>query len=472
MGSLFAVDANGKPTDDLTYDFVPVKGNADQVIVTVTLDNDYLTAPDRAYPVVIDPTITISSSETADTCVCSNFPSTNYYLGTSLRTGYEPDYGIRRSYLRFNIPDSIAPGSITNATLDLEKVSGVAPTVVAKRVTGSWTSSTLNWSNKPGETSTGQSSQSVVFREGSAWYTMNVTSIVNSWVNGYSSNYGFVLIDNTENNANHWTTFYSSDANSPHKPELIISYNDGGSSGGGGNNGGTTESYIFYVNHYLDLGYRVRFPSGATDLVRSHQDVVSGLLDDLFGINVVATYTSFQSYMDDCKHLSFNSVHQSNLYLPCTHSPAHHTSGAVVEDFVGIYGNGTNTTSRAIWTGHILQDNARSTSWAASYTVLITPYAYVDASNNYATESGYEVNEESRFDLMHELSHQLGLVDHYCGKDSGQDTCNNDSCWKCHGWPNPICIMDERKNVEIVSSDALYCSTCINNVNSHLIDHH
>ena len=54
------MDANGVPTDDLTYTFLPIKDGI--VGVTVTLDPEYLTAADRAFPVVIDPTLVISSS--------------------------------------------------------------------------------------------------------------------------------------------------------------------------------------------------------------------------------------------------------------------------------------------------------------------------------------------------------------------------------------------------------------------------
>ena len=222
LGGLFAVDANGVPTDALTYTFQQVK---DTIIgVTVTLDVAYLAAADRAFPVVIDPTIMISSSSTADACVCSYTPSTNYQMATQLRTGFCTDYGIRRSYIRFDIPDSVEPGSVINAYMDIEKMSGVAPTVRAYRVTGSWSSGSITWNNKPGYTTSLQSTQSAQLSSGSSWYRMNVTSIVNAWVNGQYINYGFALVDSVENNSSHWTTIYSSDANSPHKPELYINY--------------------------------------------------------------------------------------------------------------------------------------------------------------------------------------------------------------------------------------------------------
>lgn len=223
LSDLFAIDANGVLTEALSYSFTPVRGD-DQIIVTVTLDESYLQATDRTFPVIIDPSIIISSVQTIDACVCSYYPTTNYRTANQLRTGKDTDYGIRRSYIKFSIPSSITKNSVTGATLKVEKVSGVAPTCRAYRVTGSWDSATINWNNKAAYTTANQSSISSV-QSGSAWYAMDVKNIVAGWVNGTFSNFGFVLVDVTETNTDHWTTLYSSDANSPHKPELHINYN-------------------------------------------------------------------------------------------------------------------------------------------------------------------------------------------------------------------------------------------------------
>ena len=216
------MDANGVPTDALTYTFQTVKNNT--VGVTVTLDPEYLTATDRAFPVVIDPTIMISSSSTADACVCSYTPSTNYKMATQLRTGFCTDYGIRRTYIKFNIPEAIQANTVTSARLEVEKSSGYTPTIRAFRVSDSWSSGTITWNNKPGFTALNASEISAQLSSGSSWYVMYVTEIVRQWVNKEKTNHGFVLVDMTENDPNHWTTWYSSDAVSPHKPELYITY--------------------------------------------------------------------------------------------------------------------------------------------------------------------------------------------------------------------------------------------------------
>ena len=135
LTDLFAIDANGKPTDAVAFSFQPT-GNRGEIIITVTLDEAYLAAPERAFPVIIDPSTMISSSQTADTCVCSGFPTTNYYTSSYLRTGKDTDFGVRRSYIKFNLPPLPAQAGITSSKLKVEMLSGAVPGLYVYRNTG------------------------------------------------------------------------------------------------------------------------------------------------------------------------------------------------------------------------------------------------------------------------------------------------------------------------------------------------
>ena len=223
LDSLFAVDANGAFTDNLKYTFAPVK-DTNTVTVTVTLDRTFF--ENAVFPVIIDPTIMISSTETADACVCSYTPDTNYWLDVKLRTGMDDGYGVRRTFIKFNIPDTIPEGSVTFARLDMEMTSGETPMVKAYQCTSDWSSSTITWDNMPdGEGNFAlESTLCTRYSATSSWYVMTVTEIVRDWIDGLSSNYGFILKDEEEGLTDHWTTWYSSDAPSPHKPELHITY--------------------------------------------------------------------------------------------------------------------------------------------------------------------------------------------------------------------------------------------------------
>ena len=222
FGSLFAVDSADNYTDELKYEIVETK--EDTTIVGVSVDRAYLNDPNRVFPVLIDPSVMVTGADcTYDTYVSSRYPTTNYYLYNWLRTGRDEDYYTRRTYIKFDLPTGIASSSITSAYINLKYYSGSTPTVKAYRTTGSWSSSTLTWNNMPGYTKTNASANASLYSNN--WYRLYVTNIVKSWRAGTYSNYGFMLKDDTESGTSHWTTFYSSDAASPNKPELNIYYN-------------------------------------------------------------------------------------------------------------------------------------------------------------------------------------------------------------------------------------------------------
>lgn len=223
LGQLFAIDANGAYTDDLTYTFTPVKGT-NNTLVTVTLDQAYLDAADRAFPVVIDPTLEISSTKNPDASVYSAHPDTNYKYDNRLRTGKESSYGKSRSYIAFALPSDIDDTQIIEATLSLRKYSGQAPNARAYRCESSWSSGTITWNNMPSYTVANISSESVPRSSGSSWYEMDVTDMVVYWLENPSKNYGFVVRDNQESDTTHWTSFYSCDGTSSRIPELHITY--------------------------------------------------------------------------------------------------------------------------------------------------------------------------------------------------------------------------------------------------------
>ncbi|MCR4710415.1 MAG: DNRLRE domain-containing protein [Clostridiales bacterium] len=218
LGTLFAVDSAGDYTEDLEYRIIE---GTDGTKLEVSLSSEYMEKPGRAYPVLIDPTIT-GTNVTYDSYVSSNHTSTNYYTSTYLKTGKSDTYHIRRSYIKFDIPLYLYKADVSGASLRLKKRGGVAPiTVKARRVTSSWTSSGVTWANKPSTATTGP----YFLLESDNWYEANVLNIVKKWTESGITNRGFELCDDTESDMNHWTNFYSSDAESPNKPELSIIYN-------------------------------------------------------------------------------------------------------------------------------------------------------------------------------------------------------------------------------------------------------
>jgi hypothetical protein len=152
----------------------------------------------------------------------TGYPTSNYYLSESLWTGGLNGTNAMRTYIKFDIPGIIPASQITSATIRIRKKEHLTPMVKAYRVLNSWSSSSITWNNKPGYTTTGASS--TISLDSVDWYKLDVTAMVKNWRNGTYGNYGVVLKEPSELSYSQKTKYYSSDAPSPNKPELIVNY--------------------------------------------------------------------------------------------------------------------------------------------------------------------------------------------------------------------------------------------------------
>ncbi|MBR3961178.1 MAG: RICIN domain-containing protein [Clostridia bacterium] len=220
------------------------------------------------------------------------------------------------------------------------------------------------------------------------------------------------------------------------------------------------------ISNYIDQGYQVRF-GGYSDVL-TYNSIVGAKLESIFGLVVSSNYISHTSAADTCKINTYGSVSSSNLASSCTHSSTHLTTTALRD----VMGNGTNTNSRVLWTGHILTGNPRSNSNSTRNSVVITPY-HTTTGSSYTNKSDSDVRQESIFTLMHETSHQIGAPDHYC-YDEDAPYCENDYCDEhVYGMDDPRqCIMSYRYDIEAENESTLYCSSCLAIINAHIADHH
>lgn len=163
-------------------------------------------------------------ASTLDTCVDEQYPNSNYHLRENLWTGGKTGTNTMRTYIKFNLPTDISAQQVTKAYLNVKKWEYAAPTIKAYRVASNWTPSEVTWNNKPGYTPSSVSSAAENYT--GAWYRMDVTAMVKQWLDGTFVNHGFLLKEPNETNADQKTKFYSSDAPSPNKPELVIEYTD------------------------------------------------------------------------------------------------------------------------------------------------------------------------------------------------------------------------------------------------------
>ncbi|MED3085626.1 DNRLRE domain-containing protein [Bacillus toyonensis] len=211
-----AVQYNIEKTDEKTY------------TLTVTADPKWLQAPERKYPVYVDPSIEIDNFENA--YAASAYPSVNYSGGKlwdagqnayTLKVGYyDGTTGTNYAFIKPQISD-LRGAKIESATFHAYAVwhyYGNQPNGVwLDEVTGGWNVGGVTWNNKPGSNHIAHAD---VGR--GQWARFNVTNTVKAWVEGTRTNYGFKLHTNG-NGQTHWKKFIAAE-NGWSAPYLEVTY--------------------------------------------------------------------------------------------------------------------------------------------------------------------------------------------------------------------------------------------------------
>ena len=233
-------DNNGIPSEDIEV-ILEIRGGAAHV--TYTPDPAWLEAPERTYPVVLNPLYTNTVAQTAqvDTYVHSGNTSSGQNDSlTTMYVGNRPVSGTRRPHYaywrikRANMPQLPANTYITSATFSARLVNGTTSRgaiqlYAVNSDAGEWSSGNMLWSGKPAfgpllQTWAANSSLS----SNALTLSGTVTDTVIGWyANSQSTNTGFVFKYSFEDYADH-NAMYSSDYRGTNYleciPQLVIHY--------------------------------------------------------------------------------------------------------------------------------------------------------------------------------------------------------------------------------------------------------
>ena len=213
---------------DESYEFsnnikTNLKKDGSEYILTYAPNYKWLSDENRAYPVIIDPTITSINYKDVivDTSVFSN-TSADYSSYASLYAGAQNNRSkTMDSYIKFTqLPNMERHWTVSNAKLNLKTSLNYDNKINAYKVTSAWETSTIK-SNPP-------SVSSVILdlcdvpASANRWVYWDITNTVYDWYNG-SANYGIKL--SSPYAQNNCSVFYSSEtANSDSKPYLSVEY--------------------------------------------------------------------------------------------------------------------------------------------------------------------------------------------------------------------------------------------------------
>jgi len=228
LGAPYMYDANGMESRN-------VKMTLENGILTVSADAAWVNDKERAFPVVIDPSVFINTnSQTVikDTYVSSWFGSANYIGSGRLYAGKTLLGELTRTYVKFNLPTIPSSADIIYAQFELTKVLTSANSVLDVRNLASkatWNPSTITWNDQPVST-VANSANSLPLVDsrnttsGSNVYEFTITSTLRNWYNG-STNNGLVITTPNESNTGQVDLCSSRSASTAQRPVLWFAYN-------------------------------------------------------------------------------------------------------------------------------------------------------------------------------------------------------------------------------------------------------
>ena len=160
-----------------------------------------------------------------DTLIKGDSPSTNY--GTDPQLEVRPDNGAdRRGLLKFDL-NSIPPNAtITSATLYLyEAANKDGQVTYIYRVTSDWDEDNVtwqSWTSPGGDFDSSTSYFTFIPNQKDCMLTINVTGLVQQWVNGTYPNHGMMLYATGPNHTISYVT--KEDTTASERPRLDIIY--------------------------------------------------------------------------------------------------------------------------------------------------------------------------------------------------------------------------------------------------------
>lgn len=213
-----------------------------EYLITIVVDEDYLTDSERVYPVYVDPTLSVETFSTGgtknimDAPIYANKPSTASGGNTYNVVGYQGStYGVGRTLMKFpglssnstyaNLPTNQitslqlhiyeGSGSTNNACIDLWQYTGT-----------SWTESTARCNNVGWDSYSNNFTWNYINCSG--WQTFNLTSMVATWKSGGTGvgsplDKGIIMTNYTSEYSSAYSKHFMS-TESSYKPYLTYTY--------------------------------------------------------------------------------------------------------------------------------------------------------------------------------------------------------------------------------------------------------
>ncbi len=226
-------DADGESSESVSL--ILSEANGTRLVLDLSGDREWLSAPERVYPVTLDPYIyTVTDEDSiADTYITSAFPNQTYGGMGSFFIGRESIYGICRALIRFDLPELSKGDTVVGAVLSLTQYApavspiDASPELDVYRAAASWGSLSATWNTKRSNYDSSRLYDMTTATNASSIQSFYLTELVKSWYNGTETNNGiFLKWQGDESGAYTRVRYFSSDyaGLSHYFPVIMISF--------------------------------------------------------------------------------------------------------------------------------------------------------------------------------------------------------------------------------------------------------
>ncbi|ARU63429.1 hypothetical protein CBW65_22355 [Tumebacillus avium] len=176
-----------------------IREEGGKLLLELKADQAWLQAPEREFPVVIDPTADmtmVDETRISDTFASRTNPTTAYNTASHMYVGNSTSYGESQSYILFPLPGLPDGSRVTDAKMKLYNYLTKTTTTnvdVYEVTSGWWPASAITWNTRP---TVGQK----VTTKGVAaagWTEFNITTAAKKWYEGKLDNWGLQLTAGT-----------------------------------------------------------------------------------------------------------------------------------------------------------------------------------------------------------------------------------------------------------------------------------
>ncbi|MCL6473073.1 MAG: DNRLRE domain-containing protein [Firmicutes bacterium] len=217
-------------SDNVTADVIQKGANT---YITITADDKWLKAPERVYPVYIDPTIDLNTANNNvwdDAYVTSAYPNNNYdarwnsTLGIyELKTGYiDSSTGWNHSFVKMDVSPlrgKLIHNAVFYAYCRWSYVHSTPKEAYADIANWDWSPTGVTWNNQPSSSYTHWN-----WATENNWVGFGFTDIAADWVMGRRGNFGFKL--HSAGNGAYWWKKFNACETGWGVPHLYVEYYD------------------------------------------------------------------------------------------------------------------------------------------------------------------------------------------------------------------------------------------------------